>query len=272
MSILNGCGAIIDEWLGLDDTWQGQPPRYGHLATLQRLCAEDRTLGDGRQLVDALYNRIDGNWVQANAEDPRMPSMQNWRFSKQLTIADDHPGREKTLEKALARITDGNWANQVPVASGLVGPGDRQCNLDLVHRFGDRFLFIELKVDDGTPLGAAMQAIMYGCIYLLSRIRRGELGYRTEAKPSLAATSVEVVVLAPSRYYSQNFQSWLLKLQEALSNGLSQWTGERAGCTISFRFEAFLPEFEWEANYIHDSDRLRQLLWDLHQRRPLFHA
>jgi hypothetical protein len=46
-----GFGEIYDESLGLGETWAGNPPRYGHQATLNRLCNENDRVLDRR--IDA---------------------------------------------------------------------------------------------------------------------------------------------------------------------------------------------------------------------------
>jgi hypothetical protein len=91
--------------------------------------------------------------------------LENWRFAKKTYIADRNTSPEKTLEKTIAKITDADWVNQVPTASGLWNASaDTHRNIDLVHRLGPKqYEFIELKVETDTPLKAAMESLIYGC-------------------------------------------------------------------------------------------------------------
>jgi hypothetical protein len=96
---------------------------------------------------------IEGNGESAKG---RSPSEENWRFKEKPDISPDSKLLEKTLEKTIARRCGDDWVNQVPTASGLVGSGERQRNLDLVHRLSEtQYDLIELKVGSDTPLYAA---------------------------------------------------------------------------------------------------------------------
>jgi hypothetical protein len=196
---------------------------------------------DAASLIEDILARIETNKLASNGAKKR--SAQNWRFEKQLKIAETNSSPEKTLEKAMARLTGDDWANQVPTASGLVnGTNDRHRNLDLVFRVSrDRFEFIELKVDSDTPLYAAMEVLQYGILYLAWRLN----GWQTEARgtPLLAAKTVHLRVLAPLAYY-RNFQlDWL---ERALTAGLQTAIAKRPSLpAMDFKFVAFTDSFDW---------------------------
>ena len=125
-------------------------------------------------------------------------------------IDPDNRSEEKQLEKAMARELGPTWTNQMPTASGLVTSGERQRNVDLVHRVGAReFEFIELKVESDTPLYAAFEILKNGMTYLYSRRRRTDLGYRETDHAPLWADVVHLRVLAPESYYDGYDFAWL---------------------------------------------------------------
>ena len=162
-----------------------------------------------------------------------------------LYIAEHSSSREKTLEKAIATVTNVDWVNQVPTASGLVHPGDTHCNIDLVERDGTKYSFIELKVDSNTPLFAAIECVLYGIVYAFTRRRMCQLNFDPDKKHILAATHVDLVVLAPRVYY----KDWNLRwLDQALSSGLHEYS-QQLDYTLDFAFHSFPEGFVWE----HDS-------------------
>ena len=123
-----------------------------------------------------------------------------------------------------------DWSNQVPVASGLVGPNaERRRAIDLVHRVGPRrFEFIELKIASDTPLYAAIEIIAYTCIWLQARAEGGR-----PATPLLDADHIDVIVLAPEAYY-RPFA--LEALQRQLDDELRA-LGDQHGVALSFAFQ-----------------------------------
>ncbi|MEP6967163.1 MAG: hypothetical protein ABI906_03705, partial [Pseudomonadota bacterium] len=147
-----GIDDIVERHLGITDIGT-RPPRARTRSACFRLSHRALSASDATTLIEELLERIEGNW----AASTRNPSKENWRFDKQLRIADHNPSREKTLEKSISRVGGEAWANQMPTASGLMtSTHDRQRNVDLVQRLtSDRFAFIELKVASDTPLYAA---------------------------------------------------------------------------------------------------------------------
>ena len=248
--ILRGCDEIIDRWLGIDETWAGSPPRYGHKSTLLQLQKEPPKQLDGLALIKDLLNQITTNWN--NSTRTVSPSNQNFRFNKQPIIAAGNPSLEKTLEKAIVRIAGDDWANQTPTCSGLVDDGGRHCNIDLTRRAGNHFTFIELKVDTNTPLYAALEILQYGSVYAFSRQFMGQLGYSLENQPALGAKRVHLSVLAPALYYRGSQLCWL---KEAISDGLMKFS-QGLDYEMDFQFEQFPSWFQWPCQ---DSDLAKAL-------------
>ncbi|MFQ5932670.1 MAG: hypothetical protein ACE5MM_09690, partial [Nitrospiraceae bacterium] len=202
------------------------------------------------------------------------PSKENWRFAGRTDIARSNPSEEVTLERAIIRLSNRDWANQVPTASGLVGPtSDKRRCLDLVHRLDDRaWEFIELKIGSDTPLYAAMEILTYGLLYLFSRHHRDEFQY-DDWKELLQASLIHLKVLAPSKYYSPNGTGthYHLKwLEDLLNDGLRRFLDEspRLSLQMPFQFEAFPPDFEWTATT--DATRDESVRAALRERRAIY--
>lgn len=267
--IIPGAGRIVDEWLGIDDSWRGTPPRYRHSGPFQRLYQEGQPVRDGSILVKRLYSKLNGLWHGMMAGDSREPGGENWRFSKRKEIDPNHVGPEVTLERAIVRITDNNWSNQCPTFAGLLDPGGRACNIDLIRRAGTEWDFIELKVHANTPLYAAIEILQYGIVYVFSRVYAVPLKYDAEVREVLRASAIHLRVLAPWDYYSDECRQWLKCLERVLSDGISQFASTVLGSegAIDFEFEAFPPEFIWKPTASPNEEELQNLLWALHRRR-----
>ncbi len=270
--IIPGAGSIIDHWLGLDETWSGSPPRYQHKESFDRLCVEGPSQRDGLDLVKRLYNELATAWHGTMATAPRSTGSSNWRFKKRPDIAPEHPGSEVTLERAIVQVTDSNWTNQSPTLAGVLDAGGRACNLDLIHREGTAYTFIELKVADKGPLYAAMESLQYGIVYLFSRVHAVPLRYDANQVEVLRATAVHLRVLAPAVYFPDKCGPWTHRLQTVLSDGIATLGNELllAPLTMDFAFERFPIGFEWSPEQIDQDESRTNLLWALHQRKDVF--
>lgn len=271
-SIFDGLEDIIDGFLPVDETWEGQVPRYGHRATLKRLCSENGPDVDGVGLVHALYNRILNNWSAAGGASG-LPSSENWRFEKRISFSDENLRPETLLERTIAFVVDDdNWANQVPVDSGLLG--GRAHWIDLVFRAGTAFSLIELKYDSNTPLSAAFQVLTYGLVYAFSRSHAEILGIDVDRSPILQASEIHLRVLAPSGYFSAYGPDlgWLARFEKAVQEGVerfSQNNTERLPL-MSFGFEAFPSDFVWTPPTARAVVTQKEVLWAVHQRDQVF--
>jgi hypothetical protein len=137
----------------------------------------------------------------------------------------------------------------MPIAAGLFDNGtDRRRAIDLVFQCGnDQYDFVELKLKSDTPLYAAMEILGYGLVYLASRLdSANNLSYvRGTSRPVLAATAINLVVLAPSNYYEERYSLQWLEL--GLSDGLKALVKDKGvnNLTINFQFESLPDEFVW---------------------------
>jgi hypothetical protein len=197
-------------------------------------------------LVPNLFEVINRNWIAAVRDDQRSTSQENFRWHcPQTNSADQNKSPEVTLERALIcaliKADRIDWSNQVPLISGIAGPhAFKRRAVDLVQRRGNSsFEFVELKVDSDTPVRAAVEILVYGVLWLLSRRDRQALGY--SAGPLLDARQLTLSVLAPRGYYNRYSVE---PLASAIGDGLRK-LGEQHAVTMGFGFTAFPVSFSW---------------------------
>ena len=190
---------------------------------------------DGPMLVETIHRTIENNYARGCASANKDRSRENWRWPVlQPQISEHNRSPEVVVERAIAaackRLDRTDWANQVPVASGLIASGsERRRAIDLVHRRGERhFELIELKIASDTPLYAAIEIILYGCIWLIAR----------SDKPSresalLDGDHIDLRVLAPTSYYAPYV---LRNIEATLEKGVRA-LGQRHGITLTFAFQ-----------------------------------
>lgn len=243
MSICLGLDEIIDRHLDITDV--GTSPHYKRTTSCQRLSQRPLKAFRATALLEEMLARLQANWKAARSESQRTPSAKNWRWSKQLWIRIDpaNPSAEKTLEKAIARLTGNEWVNQIPTASGLHGPmSDRQRNVDLGHRIkAGHYELIELKVASNTPLLALVEVLHAVVLYVHARIH-----YPSDLQAEhdlLHAETIDWRVLAPANYYSMYSLEWL---EQDIDSGLRTF-GRRHldGLPMGFAFTAFPAGFHW---------------------------
>lgn len=208
----------------------------GIASTRHRSAMRDLKLTSDRDLVGQIFRKVAGNFERGNAATNRERSLENWRWHRpQVRIASHNSSPEVVLERAIVaacgRTGRTDWANQVPVASGLIdGAADGRRAVDLVRQCGERhFELIELKIASDTPLYAAVEIIGYGCIWLLAR------RYPPSPKSAiLEADRIDLRVLAPAAYYARYD---LTELESALDLGCRA-LGRDQGVMLTFAFHA----------------------------------
>ena len=191
--------------------------------------------------VAAALDTIASNWERCARAGLGSASRENWRWCEPQTYINKEKNRsaEVVLERAIVTAFHAahreDWANQVPVASGVVrSSAERRRAIDLVHERGDgHYEFIELKIASDTPLYAAFEIISYVGVWLLSR--NDECG-----KPLLEARRIDARVLAPAAYYAP-FS--LGRIEQILNQELRDY-GARYGTALSFGFEVLPDGFE----------------------------
>lgn len=261
MSILVGIGNLVDNWLKIQT--KGQAPHYRHRSAALELTHRDGPIVGTGSFLEASYARIHSNWLAAIDAGYSKPSRENWRWKRHADLSAENKSPEIILERSIVRACGDGWSNQMPTASGLVGPSlDKRAAVDLVYRSDPgSYSLIELKVNSDNPLFAAIEILLYGLLFVWSRDNQEELGYDVQVQPVLAATSVTLVVLAPQRYY-RDYK--LTNLSTALNDRLVEF-GENKGVNLGFEFCQLGSEFAVDATL----DCIRSAIED---RRPVWVA
>lgn len=235
MSVLAGVPDLVDEWLSLST--RGQPPHYRHRSAALALSRRGKSISGTEPFLRAAFDRIHANWQTAREEGYSRPSRHNWRWRRHLEVSPDNKSPEVRLERSIVRACGEDWSNQMPTASGLVGPTtDKRAAVDLIERVESSiYSLVELKVGSNTPLFAAVEILLYGLLFVWSKEHRDELGYAGEGQPLLEAKSIRLEVLAPSAYYDAFALS---DLSDALNRGLGAF-GRTHSLDLTFSFTAF---------------------------------
>jgi hypothetical protein len=198
--ILKDVGFKIDAWLdsSLPRGWKkGRAPHFSHKSTYLTLLKEGINQSvDFLSLIQSIDARIRSNLGSAK----RQPSQENWRDTHNDEVSDKNESPEVCLERQIVgQQKRKKWANQVPVASGLLdSDSDKGRHVDLVREIeqGATYELIELKWGADNPFFAALEILCYGLIYLLFREK-----FPQPDKPLLQARTIHLRVLAPEDYY-----------------------------------------------------------------------
>lgn len=188
----------------------------------------------GIDIASIVHEVIAANWSAGGASENKDRSRQNWRWTLQPQIGGANRSPEVVLERAIASAcaTAGrtDWANQIPVASGLIkGASDGRRAVDLAQRKDDgSYELIELKIASDTPLYAAIELLGYACLWLLARRDPPATN-----SPLLAAERIDLRVLAPSAFYAPfDVQA----LERAVHDGVCSPSAAE-GVQLSFAFD-----------------------------------
>ena len=235
MSILADIGSLVDEWLQIEP--KGKPPCYRHRSAALDLSRRKAPITGTWDFLEASYAKIHNNWLTAIEAGYSNPSKENWRWKRHLELSPENTSPEVRLERSIVNACGDDWSNQMPTASGLVGPAaDKRAAVDLVHRDEPTtYSLIELKVDSDNPLFAAIEILMHGLLFVWSRNNRDRLGYDVKKQPVLVAENLTLAVLAPSDYYRE-FE--LKNLVSALDDGLAEF-GRQHGLVLGFQFDVY---------------------------------
>ena len=258
MSILDGVGDLVDQWLKVEP--KGKPPHYRHRAAANALSQRRSPITGTKAFLDAAYAKIHENW-DANESGYAKPSIENWRWKRHLELGEGNVSPELQLERAIVNACGDDWSNQMPTASGLIGPAiDKRAAVDLVYREdATTYSFIELKVASDTPLFAAIEILMYGLLFVWSKNNQENLGYYVETQPVITANTVTLGVLAPSIYY-EGFD--LTNLAYALNIGLVEF-GQRNSIALSFEFSQLGAEYapDLQPRHVRSAISYRSPIW-----------
>ncbi len=89
MSICFGLSDIVARHLGISGI--GSEPHYDHKRSCQQLSRSAPRALDVSGLLGEMLNRIEDNWQSASTSEPRRPSPENWRWTKQAYIRTTPP-------------------------------------------------------------------------------------------------------------------------------------------------------------------------------------
>ncbi|MBN9663524.1 MAG: hypothetical protein J0H49_35325 [Acidobacteria bacterium] len=252
--IVTSLDRIIDDFFGLNQINLS----YINGSAYGRLCREKPEL-DGSELARRLLTGISGNRSALTQAGKPVRGSQMWRFKKNPKLASGNASLEVRIERAIARLMDSDWVNQVPVASGLTAGHEAKRSIDLVHRRSDtEYDFIELKAlspgkrcgGNQTPLFAAMEILQYGLIFLYCRENQLVLFPGTaDLHPLLRARIIHLEVLMTPNCYQQQGGidlsgiAWL----NSILLGCLEELNRRTPCLVSFTFafRQFPQEFLW---------------------------
>ena len=159
MSILRGVDDLVDTWLDVKPI--GKRPYYQSQTAANELSSRTAPIEGTREFLSQCYVQIHNNWLAAIESGYSKPSKQNWRWKRHLELSPNNKSRELLLERKIVNEWGDNCSNQMPVASGLVGPKTEKCSaVDLVYKKNPtNYSLIELKVDHANPLYAAIEIL-----------------------------------------------------------------------------------------------------------------
>lgn len=251
MSVFDGHEAIVDKFFKVQHIGKNEPHyKNKEAALLVSRKNDDYGKNQGVDFVAKIFEIIKTNSVPNRISK----SKENWRNTKQLKLDDGNTSREKILEKKIAKIPGNDWFNQVPVASGLSGPSnDRKIAIDLVRRISDfEYDFIELKICSDNPLYASIEIVLYGLMYVFFRSNKD---VEKLDKPLLKARHINLVVLAPKKYYSGYKLGFLENL---FSTGLNALLDKmQIDLKMNFEFKCFQNLDENNIGEFNNPEKLR---------------
>ena len=144
--------------------------------------------------------------LRSNAPLLRFRQMTEWNKEKNFSPETIF---EKSLAEQVSAQTDkAQWANQIPIWSGICGSNDRKTSLDIGYRpSAGVFHLYELKIGSDYPLYALLELITYAQGYLIARklaeaTPNAAQNIKDECGGLLNAKQVTFSVLAPADYYS----------------------------------------------------------------------
>jgi len=200
-------------------------------------------------LITNIYDCIERNRSNAEPKE-RIPSKENWRFTRRQDRSPQNKSPEVNLERDIvgnAPSANTDWANQIPVASGLLrSNSDKGRHVDLAHKKGEReYELIELKVEANNLFYAAMEIFCYGLLYIHARAHRLDPG----KSPLLNAETIQTIhlrVWAPPAFYDPDTTT-LCHLEAGLSDALAKFAESKIRIHMDFRYRKF-PKNAYEAH------------------------
>lgn len=255
MTLLEALNSEIDTFFELDKLGL----KHDNRKAFRGLCDKQPSL-DGGGLIRRLQRRI----TDCVSDKSPARGAELWRWKKNPNLGSNNDSLEVRIERAIAKLLDCNWVNQVPAASGLTKANDKRCSVDIVHRQSeDEFDFIELKalenakVSSGqqTPLFASMEILKYGLLLHYCKQHRKSLFPRgIENKPILKATRIHLEVLMTPNCYLDSTKAGPFRiawLNQLIADGLTHLNRQRNSSLsgnevqFDFSFKRFPESFHW---------------------------
>lgn len=260
---LDDIAPFIDETLGLRI---GESPRYRNKTNYLKLSEASARNFDVLRVVERIYATIES--CRLTTTYCKTPSKHNWDLIPRRRISADRGKLEVTLERDIVDLEGASWSAQVPTSSGLWDQKQaKRSAIDLIHKCADdSYEFIELKIKSNTPLSAAIEILVYGVLYIYSRIHAEPLGYKVEEKPLLKAERIHLKILAPEAYYDNCNLEWL---ERRIERGLSDFLRvKQCHLQMDLKFEAF-PEWFFDVKKPYPTnDEIREALKTRHVIYP----
>ncbi|GAA4465330.1 hypothetical protein GCM10023156_52940 [Novipirellula rosea] len=228
----------------------------------------EENLPNGHDLVSELFGQMMRNWGIAGC--PATTSKENWRFTKHVIFDDKNRSPEVLLERTIAKVTGDQWANQIPVDSGLLDKSGK--TLDLACHNGDFVDLIELKVAANTPLSAAIQVLNYGLANVFFQINHHRVLPSGSENQLLNAKQLRLHVLAPTEFYQrfEKVSAWLREFEASIRRGVvlysAQFLNSEYPRVSQFCFQAFPAGFHWDPSRHNDGYHQQAVKDALEQR------
>lgn len=281
--MLHGVAYFIDKWLDVEmngQKWrEGNPPCFAHKSTYDSILRiKHGSFGSHcHDLIKGIVTQIEANRY---TNPLRRPADCNWRWKKQTDIARNNRSAEVNLERSIVRYTDDNWVNQMPIASGFLSTtNDKGRHVDLVQRLSDRYYrMMELKVRSDNPFFAAMEILCYGLLFVYSKKHRDTLGFKENTNPILWSKHVMLCILAPAKFYPNDFElDRLHQLESSINMALKNEEVTSSGVKMEFQYCTFAADkadiFIKGSHENMDRDQLSASMRDLlNSINPLFKA
>jgi len=232
----------------------------------------EENLPDGEALVSDLFGQMMRNWGAAGC--PATTSHQNWRFNKHVDFQNTPRPPELPLERTISSLTGNNWANQIPVDSGLICDGAK--TLDLATISGNVAELIELKVDSNTLLSASIQILLYGLANVFFQINKQRVLPTGSASELLEVKELRLRVLAPVTYYERfaKVELWLKSFESCLDEGVKIFSERLMNPDYSritqFSFQVFPAWFTWDQSLHADENHRHEVLEAVNARAEYF--
>jgi len=200
-------------------------------ATVAQLLNKRREDGLTKNQIETAFQELAKRIFKPKLDPKPLRGRRLLRFNRMIHLSDRNFAPETVFEKFLANEPEATpksgqtvkWANQIPIWSGIRGPGGGRASIDIGYSpEGGKFWLYELKIKPKTdhPLYAIVELITYALGYLIIRklAERWSDGdpvktrIRSHDEDLLNASTILFAVLAPDQYYDTIVPKHRIKL------------------------------------------------------------